>query len=168
MTKYEATITKHPSDMIELLRYRSVRRSFGSASVMIGGVILAYLIELEIARLLLIAGIFGLIAIGAQHYYSVPRLARRVFQEQPTQAGPFTVEADHEQFTLTSDRGVFRLRWDELVRWYETPNIIAMYVNSYSAIPLRKSQMSAAMVSFLRSQLVASGLSKPNTLRRKP
>lgn len=96
----------------------------------------------------------------------VPKNARTVFREQVSLSEDMTLSDAQAGFEITQKSGSFRMDWTNVVQWDETGNLVLIYPNRLMCIMLPKSQLGSERVSFIRGQLVDSGLPKRRKLRR--
>lgn len=92
--------------------------------------------------------------------------SREVYEESASLKEEMTLTFTDEGFEVEQASGLYRAKWDTLVRWDENARIFAVFLNRQMAIIFPKAQVSEDVVDFAREQMKRSGLTRPRELRK--
>lgn len=109
--------------------------------------------------------IMGGIAVVAM-FVSLKWRARKVYRESGSLQEEMTLIFEDNGFRVEQPSGLWRVQWQQLVRWDEDRDIFAVFPNRIMAIIFPKQQVSSDVVDFMREQMKLSGLPKPWKLRK--
>jgi hypothetical protein len=87
-----------------------------------------------------------------QFFWGAPLGSRRYFR-QSSMREPLTYEWNEDGLRIHNERMSNRLRWDEFLRWAESPDSIVLIMTERTYMPIAKRFFSAADLAELRSQL---------------
>ena len=113
--------------------------------------------------------IVGIMAGGAVLAFKRLMLRRRslkVFAESASLRELQTISAINGGFSTEQESGTTKLRWENVAKWDETADIFAIFPNRLMAYILPKVKVRAAMIDYMRNQLIEAGLPKPGKLRK--
>lgn len=96
----------------------------------------------------------------------VPRRARAIYREQPSIRETKTVTITGDDIGYASASGSFKIRWIELVLWREAAGCLMLGINRAMSLPIPHHAIPAETLAFIKDRLAASGLPKPDKLRR--
>jgi hypothetical protein len=122
-------------------------------------------------RSLWLIPIFGvLIAIGLliQPYVFLPRKARTLFREHHAVSEEATLKLSKDGFEIEQASGLHRYKWDHLVRWTETPDMVVVYPSRGLLLWFTKEAVGAERLAYMRERMIASGLATSGQLRKRP
>jgi hypothetical protein len=113
--------------------------------------------------------IFGApIAIGllSQPYVLLPRKARTLFREQHTLSEEATLKLGENGFEIEQASGSNRYKWDHLIKWTETSEMIVVYLSRNLLFWFTKEAVGTERLGYMKAKLIASGLPSPGKQRK--
>ena len=131
------------------------------------GIVVHWLDPSDVAGLPFIAvGLAG-VAIVSLHIAITPYRARRIYREQFSAQEERQLTASEDQIEFVQPSGSFRAAWTTIHRWNESRQMLLIYLNRISFIPVPKDQIGLEVSAYLRDRLTGTGLARGRR-RRKP
>jgi hypothetical protein len=119
----------------------------------------------DLAMAAFVGVLAGLLVLGLQRLL-LPSRGRKVYRESAAIQTPQHLKIDEEGFVLEQEAGVWRSKWNQMVKWDETKNLVAIYPNRVMANLIPKDQVDPLIIDIIRGQLVSSGLTKRGEMRK--
>ncbi|MCB2089626.1 MAG: YcxB family protein [Sphingomonadaceae bacterium] len=107
----------------------------------------------------------GFIVFGIQRLTLFGR-AKKLYRESVPLHEVLTFSVTEDGFSFEQASGNFRGKWENLVKWDENDEILAIFSNRCSAFVFPKTEVGAEMIDHIRSEMIASGLQKKGKLRK--
>lgn len=111
-----------------------------------------------------VLGMGGMFAII--RYFSVPRHAKRAWQEFALIKEQMELRVSEGGFELDQPSAHVKSSWCDMVAWNEDERVFAIYVTQQQAYILPKGQIEASLIDYARTQLIESGLQAKGKKRK--
>jgi hypothetical protein len=92
--------------------------------------------------------------------------AKKVYRESASLQEEMTLVFEADGFRIEQESGLWRVRWEQLVRWDEDRSVFLLFPNRALAIILPKAQVCENVVDYVRRQMKISGLERAWRLRK--